>query len=50
MKSVYRVLAYLVAIEVVIQAAAIAFAMFGLAKMYEGVTTPYRLGGPNTPE
>lgn len=30
MKSVYRVLAYLVALEVVIQAAAIAFAMFGL--------------------
>jgi hypothetical protein len=32
MKSVYRVLAYLVALEVVIQAAAIAFAMFGLTK------------------
>jgi hypothetical protein len=30
MKSVYRVLAYLVALEVVVQAAAIAFAMFGL--------------------
>jgi hypothetical protein len=32
MKSVYRVLAYLVALEVVIQAAAIAFAMFGLIR------------------
>ena len=32
MKSVYRVLAYLVAFEVVIQAAAIAFAMFGLVR------------------
>jgi hypothetical protein len=32
MKSVYRVLAYLVALEVVIQAAAIAFALFGLTK------------------
>ena len=32
MKSVYRVLAYLVAIEVVIQAAAIAFALAGLGK------------------
>jgi hypothetical protein len=32
MKSTYRVLAYLVALEVVIQAAAIAFAMFGLVK------------------
>ena len=30
MKSVYRVLAYLMALEVVVQAAAIAFAMFGL--------------------
>jgi hypothetical protein len=35
MKSVYRVLAYLVAIEVVIQAAAIAFAMFGVAKFID---------------
>jgi hypothetical protein len=35
MKSVYRVLAYLVALEVVIQAAAIAFAMFGLAKFVD---------------
>jgi hypothetical protein len=32
MKSVYRVLAYLVALEVVVQAAAIAFAMFGLTR------------------
>jgi hypothetical protein len=32
MKSVYRVLAYLVALEVVIQAAAIAFAIAGLGK------------------
>lgn len=32
MRTAYRVLAYLVALEVVIQAAAIAFAMFGLAK------------------
>jgi hypothetical protein len=32
MKSVYRVLAYLVALEVIVQAAAIAFAMFGLVK------------------
>ena len=32
MKSVYRVLAYLVALEVVIQAAAIAFALAGLGK------------------
>ena len=32
MKSVYRVLAYLIAVEVVIQAAAIAFALAGLGK------------------
>jgi hypothetical protein len=32
MKSVYRVLAYLIALEVVIQAAAIAFAVAGLGK------------------
>ena len=32
MKSVYRALAYLVALEVVIQAAAIAFALVGLGK------------------
>jgi hypothetical protein len=32
MKSVYRVLAYLIALEVVIQAAAIAFALAGLGK------------------
>jgi hypothetical protein len=32
MKSVYRALAYLVALEVVIQAAAIAFALAGLGK------------------
>lgn len=32
MRSVYRVLAYLVALEVVVQAAAIAFAVFGLTR------------------
>ena len=32
MRIAYRVVAYLVALEVVIQAAAIAFAVFGLAK------------------
>ena len=32
MKSVYRVLAYLIALEVVIQAAAVAFAIAGLGK------------------
>ncbi|MDQ3157475.1 MAG: hypothetical protein M3Q98_12225 [Actinomycetota bacterium] len=32
MKSAYRYLAYLLAIEVVVQAAAIAFAIFGLTK------------------
>ena len=32
MKSAYRYLAYLLAIEVVVQAAAIAFAIFGLGK------------------
>jgi hypothetical protein len=32
MKSVYRALAYLVALEVVVQAGAIAFAMFGLVR------------------
>jgi hypothetical protein len=32
MKSVYRVLAFLVALGVVVQAAAIAYAVFGLAK------------------
>ena len=35
MKSVYRVLAYVIAAEVVIQAAAIAFAAFGLFKWVE---------------
>ena len=35
MKSVYRVLAYLIAVEVVIQAATIAFALFGLGKWIE---------------
>lgn len=36
MKSAYRVLAYLVALEVVIQAAAIAFATFGLLSYVGG--------------
>lgn len=36
MKTAYRVLAYLIAAEVVIQAAAIAFAMFGLGKWIDG--------------
>jgi hypothetical protein len=36
MKSAYRVLAYLVALEVVIQAAAIAFATFGLLNYISG--------------
>jgi hypothetical protein len=35
MRTAYRVLAYLVAIEVVIQAAAIAFALFGFTKWIE---------------
>jgi hypothetical protein len=35
MKSVYRVLAYVIAAEVVVQAAAIAFAVFGLSKWVE---------------
>ena len=35
MRSTYRVLAYLVAAEVVIQAAAIAYALFGLGKWIE---------------
>ena len=35
MRSVYRVLAYVIAAEVVIQAAAIAFAQFGLRKWIE---------------
>ena len=35
MKSVYRVLAYLVALEVVVQAAAVAFAMSGLNNWIE---------------
>ena len=35
MKSVYRVLAYVIAAEVVIQAAAVAFAAFGLFKWVE---------------
>jgi|SRR5690349_20399550 len=35
MRSVYRVLAFVVAAEVVIQAAAIAFAVFGLGKWVE---------------
>ncbi len=36
MKNVYRVLAYLVAFGVVVQAAAIAYGMFGLIKWVEG--------------
>jgi len=36
MRTAYRVLAYLVAAEVVIQAAAIAYAMFGLSAWIEG--------------
>jgi hypothetical protein len=36
MKQVYRVLAYLVAVGVAIQAASIAYAMFGLIKWIEG--------------
>ena len=35
MRATYRVLGYLIAIEVVIQAAAIAYAMFGLGKFVE---------------
>jgi hypothetical protein len=35
MRSTYRVLGYLIAIEVVIQAAAIAYAMFGVSKFVE---------------
>ena len=35
MRSVYRVLAFVIAAEVVIQAAAIAFALFGLGKWIE---------------
>lgn len=36
MRSTYRVLAYLVAAEVVVQAAMIAYALFGLGKWIEG--------------
>ena len=36
MRTVYRVLAYLVALEVVVQAAAIAWALFGLSAWIEG--------------
>src|SRR2546423_1642466 len=35
MKAVYRVLAYLIALEVVVQAAVIAFAVFGLGTWIE---------------
>ena len=35
MKKAYRVLAFLIAVEVVVQAAAIAFAVFGLSKWIE---------------
>jgi hypothetical protein len=36
MRSAYRVLAYLLAVEVVIQAATIAYAVFGLTKWIDG--------------
>jgi hypothetical protein len=36
MRAVYRVLAWLVAAEVVVQAAAVAYGVFGLAKWVEG--------------
>ncbi|MBN9103335.1 MULTISPECIES: hypothetical protein [unclassified Pseudonocardia] len=36
MKSVYRILAYLIALEVLVQAAAIAFATFGLLAYVDG--------------
>lgn len=36
MRTVYRVLAYLVAVEVVIQAAAVAYAIFGEGRFVEG--------------
>lgn len=36
MKSAYRILAYLIALEVIIQAAAIAFATFGLLAYVDG--------------
>ena len=36
MRATYRVLGYLIALEVIIQAAAIAYAMFGLGKFVEG--------------
>src|SRR5450631_223153 len=39
MKSTYRVLAYIIAIEVVIQAAAIAYAFFALGKWIDGGAT-----------
>ncbi|MGZ5369695.1 MAG: hypothetical protein ACXWXV_11770 [Aeromicrobium sp.] len=39
MKSAYRYLAYILAIEVVIQAAAIAFAIFGLGKWIDDGNT-----------
>ena len=39
MRSVYRVFAYIIALEVVIQAAAIAFGFFGLAKWVDDGAT-----------
>lgn len=39
MKTVYRVLAYLIALEVAVQAAAVAFAFFGLGKWIEAGNT-----------
>jgi hypothetical protein len=50
MRTVYRVLAYLVALEVVIQAAAIAFAIFGLLHWIDegGVLDAAAQSGPMT--
>jgi hypothetical protein len=50
MRSAYRVLAYLLAVEVVIQAAAIAFAVFGLTKWIGegGVLDKAALEDPST--
>jgi len=39
MKSVYRVFAYLIALEVAVQAAAVAFALFGLGKWIQDGNT-----------
>jgi hypothetical protein len=45
MKQVYRVLAFLVAAGVAIQAASIAYAMFALIKWIEGGGTPRSVHG-----